>query len=534
MDAVNAKMLDDKENAFRIFSQLATIKPDNATVHYELSRLWLDRNNFDYSIKESRKAVQLDSNNKWMQIQYADLLAYNGSFTEAASIYRKIALKERSPEEYLVRQATLLIKAKQYDEALKVYDQLAIYLGEDDETLLLQRQQLFLSKNDVEGAANEVRKLIRYYPSDAQYAILLAAIYENNNFKEKAALAYEDMGRKFPNDPDVQSSLLRFYLRNKDLKNVMDHLEKIVLNQKLSAQERTDMLLPFVQNRNLDSNMSIQTMELIQKFADQEPPQKEPILLLSNVMVADGNLDAALVQYKRLIAIDSAYYAPWQQVMYIYSIKAIQDSVIAYSQKAISLFPDEYMSYYLGGLSYAQAGKNKEAITNLQNAVKYVSDRNPGVQSDVLVALGDVYNTAGNFAGSDSCYEAALTLQPDNPTALNNFGYYLSIRGEKLDKAEMMSAKSLILRPGEANFLDTYGWILFRQGKYKEAKDYITRAIERTGAGQDDTSLWDHLGDIEYKLGNKGKALEHWRKAASKGMKSAVLEQKIKEEKLNE
>jgi len=534
MDAVNAKMQDDKENAFRIFSQLANIKPDNATVHYELSRLWLDRSNVDYSIKESRKAVQLDSNNKWMQMQYADLLAYSGSFSEAASIYRKIASKERSPEDYLLRQASLLQKAKQYDEALEVYKQLEIYLGEDDETLLLQREQLFLNKNDVEAAANEVRKLVKFYPNDPQYAILLAAVYENNNLDDKAAQAYEAMGRKFPDDAEVQTEVLRYYLRNKDLKSVMGHLEHIVLNQKLSARERTDMIFPFVQNRNLDADIRKETMELIRKFAYQDPPQKEPIFLLANVMVADGNLDEALQEYKRILAIDSAYYAPWQQIMYIYSMRSQQDSVIQYSNRAVRIFPDEYMSYYLGGLAYNQKGENDMSIRLLGQAVRKASGDNAAAQADVLIALGDVYNSVNNFRSSDSCYEAALMLQPNNATALNNFGYYLSVRGEKLDKAEKMSAKSLKLRPNEANFLDTYGWILYRQGKFSEAKAYILRAISLTAPSEDDKSLWDHLGDIEYKLGDKQKALEHWNKAASKGLNTELLQQKIREQKLQD
>lgn len=534
MDAVNAKMQDDKENAFRIFSQLANIKPDNATVHYELSRLWLDRSNVDYSIKESKKAVQLDSNNKWIQMQYADLLAYSGSFSEAASIYRKIALKERSPEDYLMRQASLLQKAKQYDEALEVYNQLAIYLGEDDETLLLQREQLFLNKNDVEGAANEIRKLVKFYPNDPQYAILLAAVYENNNLKDKAASAYEEMAKKFADDAEVQTAVLRYYLRDKDLKNVMGHLEVIVLNQKLSARERTDMLFPFIQNRNLDGDIRKETMELIRKFAYQDPPQKEPVFLLANVMVADGNLDEALQEYKRILTIDSTYYAPWQQIMYIYSIKGQQDSVIQYSNRAMHAFPREYMSYYLGGLAYNQKGENNMAIQNLKEAIWHASKENATAQAEVLIALGDVYNGVKNFRSSDSCYEAALNLQPNNATALNNFGYYLSVRGEKLDKAEKMSAKSLRLRPNEANFLDTYGWILYRQGKFSEAKTYVLRAISLTAPSEDDTSLWDHLGDIEYKLGDKEKALEHWNKAASKGMNTEILQQKIREQKLHD
>ena len=509
MDAVTAKIQDDKDNAFRKFSDIALKHPENATVHYELARLWLDKNNFSLSLVESKKAVDIDSNNKWMQMQYADLLAYDGSFIEAASIYRKIAQKERSPEEYLIRQAALLEKAKKYDEALKVYDQLALFLGEDDETLLMQREQLYLSKNDVEAAAGEVRKLIKYYPKDTHYAILLAAMYENNHFKEKAGEAYDELDKKFPDDADVQSTLLRYRLRNEDLKEVMKTLQKVISNNKINATDRLNMLMPFVQNRNVDSSIRTQTLNLIHEFANQEPPHTEAITLLADVLTADGNLDSALIEYKKVIAIDSSNFAPWQQVMYIESIKGMTDSVITYSHRAVKLFPDEYMNYYLGGISLSQKNENKEAIQYLHKALENAPFSNKAVQADMLTALGDIYNTERKFASSDSCYDASLNLIPNNPTALNNYSYYLSERGERLTEAAKMSAQSLVLRPNEANFLDTYGWILFKQGNFKDAKTYVKQAISKSGINDNVTSLWEHLGDIEYKLGNLEKAVEH-------------------------
>jgi len=534
MDAVSANMQDDKEKAFRIFNQFAIEVPDNATVHYELSKLWLERNNFDASLKESKRAVELDSTNKWMQMQYADLLAYNGSFNEAAAIYKKIASNERTPEDYLFKQAALLEKAKKYDEALKVYDRLALFLGETNEALLMQRQQLYLSKNDVESAAAEVRKLVRYYPKNVEYALLLAAIYENNNLNSKAALAYEDMGRKFANDADAQNAILRYYLKTKDLKSVLKALELLVLNNKLSAQDRVNLLTPFVQSRNIDPAIRKETMELVTKFAQQEPPHKEAIMLQADVLAADGNLDSAILIYKKVIGMDATLFNPWQQLMYIYSLKAMSDSVIAYSHATMKQFPDNYLPYYLSGISFAQRKQNDSAIVYLNVAMKKLGNENYNALADILSSLGDVYNTTGSYKASDSCYEAALDIQPNNVNALNNFSYYLSLRGEKLEIAERMSEKSLQLRPNEANFLDTYGWILYKEGKFQDAKTYIQQAIDHTDSNNEDASLWNHLGDVEYKLGNKDKALEYWKKAVSKGLDSDEIKLKIKEQQLKD
>jgi tetratricopeptide (TPR) repeat protein len=533
MDAVKAKMLDNKEEAFRNYNLYASLEPTNATAHYELSRIWLERNNLPKAISESKVAIQYDSSNKWMQKQYADLLAYNGQYVEAAAVYAKIAAKERSPEEFLIRQAMLLQKAKKYNEALAVMNKLSTYMGDDDETLILQRQQLYLSMNDVEGAAGEARKLIGYYPQEPRYALLLAEIYENNNLARKAEEAYKKAENDFPDDPVVQFALVQYHLKSRNFNEVEHYLEKAVMNNKASMDDRIGLLVPFIQYRSADSTSKRIALSLAQKLAAQEPLQVDAVTLYGDLMVADGQLEEALSQYKRVIKKDSSVFNAWQQVMYIYSTRNENDSVIAYSEKAITIFPKSALVYYLGGLGYMQAKQNNKAIDFLNSAVKYQSNDNDNLLADMLVSLGDVYNTESRFASSDSCYRAALELQPNNAMALNNFSYYLSERGENLEEAEKMSGKSLKLRPEEATFLDTYGWILYKQGKYKEAKVYILKAIQNT-ENKTDPTVWEHLGDIEYKLGNKKEALEHWKTAAGKGNASILLQQKINEHKLND
>ena len=95
-----------------------------------------------------------------------------------------------------------------------------------------------------------------------------------------------------------------------------------------------------------------------------------------------------------------------------------------------------------------------------------------------------------------------------------------------------MSKKTLQLQPDSKSFLDTYGWILYQQGKYTEAKDYIEKAIK--AGGQEDGTLYEHLGDIYYKLNEVDKAKENWKKAKEKGEDSPLLNKKMNEGKLYE
>jgi tetratricopeptide (TPR) repeat protein len=88
------------------------------------------------------------------------------------------------------------------------------------------------------------------------------------------------------------------------------------------------------------------------------------------------------------------------------------------------------------------------------------------------------------------------------------------------------------LQPSSKSFLDTYGWILFQQGNYKGALEFIQKAIDANG--ENDGTLFEHLGDTYSKLGNAEKAIENWKKAKEKGESSPVLLKKIQDGKYYE
>ena len=134
------------------------------------------------------------------------------------------------------------------------------------------------------------------------------------------------------------------------------------------------------------------------------------------------------------------------------------------------------------------------------------------------------------FAAYDSC----LVWKEDNIGCLNNYAYYLSEKGIRLDEAERMSFLTIKAEPKNATYLDTYAWILFMQKRYDEARKYIDLTLEN----DDDTSavLLEHAGDIYFHAGEKEKAVDFWQQALErasddseiKGDRQQILIRKIK------
>jgi tetratricopeptide (TPR) repeat protein len=106
-------------------------------------------------------------------------------------------------------------------------------------------------------------------------------------------------------------------------------------------------------------------------------------------------------------------------------------------------------------------------------------------------------------------------------------GYAWAERNQNLPEAERLIRKSLELDRRKrslgaavgidsdrdnAAYLDSLGWVLFRRGKLMEARKQLEKASVLPG-GDDDPVVWDHLGDVLFRLGEKEKAVSCWKKA---------------------
>ena len=123
------------------------------------------------------------------------------------------------------------------------------------------------------------------------------------------------------------------------------------------------------------------------------------------------------------------------------------------------------------------------------------------------------------------CYDSALVYNPSNVLVLNNYAYYLSEEDKELDKAEQMSLRTIKAEPNNATYLDTYAWILYKQQRYEEAYTYIEQALAADSVPSD--VLYEHAGDICYRMGDTARAVDYWKQALEVQRKAEAVEQRL-------
>ena len=233
--------------------------------------------------------------------------------------------------------------------------------------------------------------------------------------------------------------------------------------------------------------------------------------------------------YLQALRFDNSKYQIWQQVVLIDAELNQTDSLLVHSDRALELFPNQASLWFYKGVAHLLKKQPTKGVKALEHGRRLVVN-NPELLGQFDAQLGDAYHELKEYEKSDAAYEAALVSDPNNVQVLNNYSYFLSLRGEKLDKAKQMSGKVVKQFPDNDTYLDTYAWVLYKLKDYAGARTTLEKALQTSKDG----SVVEHYGDVLYQLGEKEKAEAEWQRAHKLGGTSDLLERKLKDRKLYE
>ncbi|MBF0435316.1 MAG: glycosyltransferase family protein [Magnetococcales bacterium] len=145
-----------------------------------------------------------------------------------------------------------------------------------------------------------------------------------------------------------------------------------------------------------------------------------------------------------------------------------------------------------------QAGNNQEAIAHLLAGLPRVRE----IDCDTLLRvaakqpsifcnfMGIACHQLGRMPEALACYQKALSLQPDYPAALSNYGFALMALERWAEAREQFSA-ALALQPDFPEAHANLGAVLQEMGRYREAEHCFRTAI---GLNNEFTNAWYNLG----------------------------------------
>jgi Flp pilus assembly protein TadD len=167
---------------------------------------------------------------------------------------------------------------------------------------------------------------------------------------------------------------------------------------------------------------------------------------------------------------------------------------------------------------FLQAGRAADAIAAAQQALILANDSR--MTTVALMTKATAQNAAGDFKSAENTLREILKQNPNQAMALNNLGYFMIERNERLPEAIELIKQAVDSEPNNPTYLDSLGWANFKLGQFTEAEKNL---LEANRLAPNSAAIQQHLGDLYQKQGKTEQARSAWRKALIMERNSAEI-----------
>lgn len=525
-----SKALEDYESALKHFFKAIKINNLSPVPHYEIALIYNSNENFLLAIEQIEKAIKLDKDNIWYLQLYAQTLFNISDFNKAAIEYRKLIIKQPTNDEFYFKLADLYIYSNDFKKAIKVYNELEDVIG-ISKMLSMQKHKLYREINDLKGAIFELQNLLSLFPDDIEVMEILSELYLLNDEKDKAFKLFQLLSKISPNNGRIHLTLADYYRENGNNKKSYDELKLAFKSSNLSIDTKVSILISYYQLLAINDEINNQAYELADILIKYHPDDLKARAVFADILYTDNNYEKAKEQYLLILETEKSKSQLWGQVLFIQAELSDFEGMLITSSEALEYFPMDPLFYYFNGLSNKWFKNYNESIESFNVGLQFIID-NEDLLVEFYSSLADIYHTLKEHNLSDTFYEKALSIKPNNAIVLNNYAYYLSLRKVNLEKAKEMSLLSNNIDSTNSTYQDTYAWVLYSLNDFEGALKWILKSLKN--GSESSAVVVEHYGDILFKIGKINEAYEQWVKASQIGEGSILLRKKIENKKLYE
>lgn len=490
---------------------VATVKlPKKAGVSYSLADTYLKMKDYSNAIYYANEAVNRNPESEWYALKLTEIQRSAGNLEESIKTMEGIVGQHPKNVDYQFKLSMLYADNQQWKRSNEVL-QKVINLNGDDPLARRERIQNFAQLGDRQAMINEIEQLRKLEPSNLSLLHNLADQYEEQGQLDKAISVLHDIKDRDPHNSKALIHICDLYVQQQDFDSLASFTNQVFDDQSIRRATH-EALLSYLTRTVQDQSNNPQLQQITRRGLDTLTNLYKDSGSIQSAAasyhMAMGNNSDALIALKKTNEIQPGNQQAWLQRLQLLLQDQRYDEVIAVGLQANEYVPQNAFIHYFTAVGFTQTDQHRKAIEWLQKAQDLPARRN--FKSVIFTLLGDTHQSVDQWEQAKEAYNQAIQFDPNNATALNNFAYYMSLKGENLNKAEALSKQSLEIEPGNASFLDTYGWILHLRGNHDQALTYLNQSVEAGGASAD---IFEHLGFVHKALENTDQAITYFQKA---------------------
>ncbi|MCB1616142.1 MAG: tetratricopeptide repeat protein, partial [Pseudomonadales bacterium] len=370
-----------------------------------------------------------------------------------------------------------------------------------------------LGRND--EAISSIRKTVNTLSDPQESAasyLLLSKLLVSGGELEQALSIIKKQVQKQPENPQLRFEYARL-LTSTDLEAAKEQL--LILLEKQPDNPETVLSLALVcKELNESENMLYYLYRLIYmgRFTDTAHLQ------LGEHALKTGNIPEAVEHFKR-VENGREYLTSLQfqlEILLDENQLALADELINRHQQR---YPEREVQLLLLQAEVLQSHSYfNESIAILDKSIKRFPE-NPDFYYSRSLAL----EKTGRVDESEQDLRHMLTLTPDSPMAMNALGYLLLLHKGPTAEAEALLSNAIHRAPDDAAIMDSYAWLLYKQGKKEEALALLKEAFLLFPNHE----IAAHLGEVLWVNGHHNHAKTIWQKGIEDKADSPIIKETL-------
>jgi len=424
--------IDENNLEARHLKAVAAIQGGKNAVAIEQVNFILDKAPQDFDVRMQMIIKNLRKQES-LRVAYDVFAALNKQHPTNETLYFILAYLDYQAKQYLPAQQKL-------KQALEIR-------GNWVKALLLQGQ-VYIGQNKLELATESLQQAVAEKENDKISEQIAQLLINQNRFKE-ALDVLEDLSDKNPGNNAIKIQLALVLLQ---LDHRSNEAEKILL-ELVEVAEYKDQCFYYLGRIAASKKENKNALNWFDGVGEGKYRYEAKISMVL-LLMKENSLDDALLRV--------------EQVKQAYPAKINE----------LALIESEVLS---------RKKQYQQAFDVLSSALLKSPEN-----SDILYARALIAEKLGDIKTVEDDLKYILEKRPNDATALNALGYTLADKTDRYEEAKGYIEKALAIKPNEAVFIDSYGWMFFKIGRIEEAKKHLEKAY----ALQPQAEIAGHLVEV--------------------------------------
>jgi tetratricopeptide (TPR) repeat protein len=451
--------------------------------------------------KDEYKSLQ---NSADIQFIYAGILTSVDDVKDAEKIYQHLIASERTIESYCDRLAQIYIGQKKMKEALELLENCGKKDPEQRSQYLYKSGRYLVDSGNVEKAEKYFLNSYQADQTNTRALVALSILWTQLKQEQKTEKAFVEHLKSYPKDAMINQRLSEIYIKNNKIEKALPLLESLADQKNIDLRDFYRLGLVYAQLKDHEK-----ALDVFLRLKDIDPENDSILLYVASTYSSLENHEQALRFYTEIKPESSFFKDATIQSISAYESILKQDfkeeTANSYEKflKERSKHANIYFETILSSSLYQYQFKK-----NFQAAIELMS-KLTGHESfnlDHRIYLASLYEKTKQYVEVDKLLEPAVSADTENAEVLNYLGYsHLEREGGDMNKAHDYLSRAIKLSPESGYIRDSWGWYLFKIGKYEEA---VTELIKAKKLLPTDHNIYLHLAEAYEKLLRFDKALE--------------------------